>query len=225
MKKIIFIFLVLFCLTGCDNNVEFDFNEDIDAKVKFSFTVDDYKKYSGEKNLSDNEAKSRIDAIIQFRNTFTDPYSELFEEKSFMNNGKYYNGVYEYTYTYSNFNDNYILNNCFEDFGVEEDDENIYILAKGKSNCAPFNLIVKADDRMISSNENEKDGNEYIWNVKESNNDVYIAISKVAINQENIIQPKEKTSLFSIMDLIYLVIALIIVIVTVILKKKNKESI
>ena len=47
---------------------------------------------------------------IQFRNAFTDPYSELFEEKSFMNNGKYYNGVYEYTYTYSNFNDNYILN-------------------------------------------------------------------------------------------------------------------
>ena len=61
MKKIIFIILVLFCLTGCDNNVELEFNEDIKAEVKFSFTVDDYKTHANEKNLTDKEAKSRID--------------------------------------------------------------------------------------------------------------------------------------------------------------------
>ena len=42
MKKIVFIFLMLFCLTGCANSVEFDFNEDIKAKVSLSFTLDEY---------------------------------------------------------------------------------------------------------------------------------------------------------------------------------------
>ena len=224
MKKIIFIVLVLFCLTGCDNNVELEFNEDIKAEVKFSFTVDEYKTHANEKNLTDKEAKSRIDSIIAFRNAFTDPYSELFEEKTYMNNGNYYNGIFEYTYTYENFNDNSVLNNCFEDFAVEENEESIYILAKGTSNCAPFKLVVKADNRMLSSNEHEKDDNEYIWNIKEKDNDIYMAISKIAIDQDNIVEPKDKAALFSGADLIYLLIALAIVVAVVVIKKKNKES-
>ena len=34
MKKIVFIFLMLLCLTGCDNSVEFNFDKDIKTKVK-----------------------------------------------------------------------------------------------------------------------------------------------------------------------------------------------
>lgn len=220
MKKIVIIFLLLFCLTGCANNVELDFNEDIKAKVSLSFTLDEYKTHSEEKNLSDAEAKSRIESLIEFRNAFTDPYSDLFEEKSFENNGKYYKGVYEYTYTYSNFNDNSVLNNCFEYFGVEEDEESIYILAKGESKCAPFDLIVKADDRMLSSNENDKDGELYIWNIQKLNNDIYMAISKTAIDKT-----EKEHNLFSVMDIIYLLVALIIAIVALVLKKKIKNQI
>ena len=95
MKKLIFVFLMLFCLTGCDNSVEFDFNEDIKAKVSLSFTIDEYKERINEENLDDEEARSIIESMIEFRNAFTDPYSELFEEKSFMNNGKYYEGLFE----------------------------------------------------------------------------------------------------------------------------------
>ena len=94
MKKIVFIFFVIFLLTGCSNNVEFEFNEkDIKSKVSFSFTLDEYKAHLNEPNLSDSEAKSRIESIINFRNAFTDPYSDLFEEKSYMNNGRYYQGI------------------------------------------------------------------------------------------------------------------------------------
>ena len=32
MKKLVFIFLVLFCLTGCDNSVEFEFDEEVMMK-------------------------------------------------------------------------------------------------------------------------------------------------------------------------------------------------
>jgi len=224
MKKIVFIFLMLLCLTGCDNSVEFDFNEDIKAKVSLSFTLDEYKVRLDEQNLDDEEVKSRIESIIDFRNAFTDPYSDLFEEKSFVNNGKDYNGVYEYTYTYSNFNDNSVLNNCFEYFGVQEEKNNLYIFAKGKSKCAPFKLIVKADDRMLSSNENIKNGNLYIWNIQELNNDIYMVISKTAISNPTISKTKAESSFFNVMDLIYLVIALIIGVVAFILNKKFKES-
>lgn len=229
MKKLVFIFLLLFCLTGCDNSVELDFSEDIQAKVSLSFTLDEYKARLDEPNLDDEEVKSRIESMIGFRNAFTDPYSDLFEEKSFENNGNSYNGVYEYTYTYSNFNDNSVLNNCFEYFGVQEDKNKLYIFASGQSKCAPFKIIVKADDRMVSSNENVKDGNNYIWNIQESNNDIYMTISKTTINKNTTSktttsEKKEKSSLFSAIDLIGFVIAIIIVVVVLLLNKKFKES-
>lgn len=219
MKKIVIIFLMLFCLTGCANSVEFDFDKDIKTKVSLSFTLDDYKAHIDEKNISDAEARSRIEALIDFRNAFTDPYSDLFEEKSFVNNGRNYKGVYEYTYTYSNFNDNSVLNNCFEYFGVEEEDDSLYIFASGESKCAPFKLIVKADDRMLSSNEDDKKENEYIWNVKELNNDIYMVISKTTISET-----KAKPNFFNVMDLICIVIALIIGVAAFIINKKFKES-
>ena len=222
MKKIVFIFLMLFCLTGCANSVEFDFNEDIKAKVSLSFTLDEYKVRLAEPNLKDEEVRSRIESIIEFRNAFTDPYSELFEEKSFATNGKNYKGVYEYTYTYTNFSDNSVLNNCFENFGVQEDKEKIYIFAEGKSKCAPFKLIVKAEDRMVSSNENSKDGNLYIWNIKELNNDVYMVISKATLSKPIIVS--EKSSFLGVMDLVCLIIAVIIGVVVFVLNKKFKES-
>ena len=222
MKKIVFIFLMLFCLTGCANSVEFDFNEDIKAKVSLSFTLDEYKARLAEPNLKDEEVRSRIESIIEFRNAFTDPYSELFEEKSFATNGKNYKGVYEYTYTYTNFSDNSVLNNCFENFGVQEDKEKIYIFAEGKSKCAPFKLIVKAEDRMVSSNENSKDGNLYIWNIKELNNDVYMVISKATLSKPIIVS--EKSSFLGVMDLVCLIIAVIICVVVFVLNKKFKES-
>ena len=124
-------------------------NEDIKAKVSLSFTLDEYKARLAEPNLKDEEVRSRIESIIEFRNAFTDPYSELFEEKSFATNGKNYKGVYEYTYTYTNFSDNSVLNNCFENFGVQEDKEKIYIFAEGKSKCAPFKLIVISSSLML----------------------------------------------------------------------------
>lgn len=219
MKKIVFIFLMLLCLTGCDNSVEFNFDKDIKTKVSLSFNLDEYKARLDEKNLSDEEVKAQIESMIDFRNAFTDPYSDLFEEKSFVNNGKNYKGVYEYTYTYSNFNDNSILNNCFENFGVEEDKDRLYIFAEGKSKCAPFKLIVKADDRMISSNENVKDGNLYIWNIEEQNNDIYMSISKTTTNKTEI-----EPSYFNVMDLICCLVALVIGAVVFVLNKKFKES-
>ena len=219
MKKIVFIFLMLLFLTACNNSVELEIDEDIKTKVNLSFTLEEYKAHSNEPNLSDAEARARIQSIIEFRNAFTDPYSDLFEEKSFATNGKQYKGVYQYTYTYSNFNDNSILNNCFESFGVKEEEGSLYIFAEGKSKCAPFKLIVKTDDRMISSNEDNKDGNQYIWNVKETNNDIYMAISKTIVNK-----PKANPNPFNVADLICCVIALLIGGIVFVINKKFKES-
>lgn len=219
MKKIVFIFLMLFFLTGCANSVELDFKEDIKARINLSFTLDEFKARLNEPNLSDAEAKSRIESIRSFRNAFTDPYSDLLEEKNFGNNGRKYVGVYEYTYSYSNFYDNSVLNNCFESFGVKEDKERLYVFAEGKSKCGPFKLIVKADDRMISSNENSKDENQYVWNVKEENNDIYMAISKTTKTKI-----KVEPSSFNVVDVICCVVALGIGVVAFVFNKKYKES-
>ena len=225
MKKLVFIFLLLFCLTGCANSVELDIAEDIKTKVSLSFTLEEYKTSLSDSNLTDEEVKSRIDSMFDFRHAFTDPYSDLFEEKSYENNGNSYSGVYEYTYTYSNFNDNSVLNNCFEYFGVQEDKNRLYIFATGKSTCAPFKLIVKADNRMVSSNENSKDGNAYIWDVKEKDNDISIIISKTVIKEPTVKQEaKTETKTFNAVDIVGIVIAIIVVIVALFVNKKFKES-
>ena len=67
---------------------------------------------------------------------------------------------------------------------------------------------------MLSSNEDRKINNEYIWNITEENNDVYMTISKEKVD----------SSSFSIWNLIYLIIILILGIVVFAINKKMKES-
>ena len=75
---------------------------------------------------------------------------------------------------------------------------------------------------MVSSNENSKDGNLYIWNIKELNNDVYMVISKATLSKPIIVS--EKSSFLGVMDLVCLIIAVIICVVVFVLNKKFKES-
>ena len=82
---------------------------------------------------------------------------------------------------------------------------------------------------MLSSNENVKDGNKYVWNVKESNNDIYMTISKTTINEKTpskkpTKEKEKKSSTFDVIDIIGIVVALIVGVVVFIVNKKFKES-
>ena len=215
MKKIIFIVLITILLTGCSNSINFDFKDNITTEVKLSFSLDEYKYYSNRNStkFSNNEETiSSINAIRNDREAFITGNNNLFFEKYFTNNGNSYSAVYNYTYTYSNFSKNYLLNNCFEYFGVEEDAENIYVYLSGRSLCAPFNINIRAVDRMINNNAYSVNNGQYTWQVKETNNNIYFLISKEKINSQSI----------DMLYVIYFILGMSIAFVVLIFSKKKR---
>lgn len=197
MKKILFIFLIMFFLTGCDNSITIDFKDNINTKIDLSFTLNEYNNYS---EIDEREELiSSIEAIRNDKEAFINGNGELFIEKSFTNTNDYYNASYEYNYNYYNFKDNSVLHTCFDYFGTTEDVDNIYISIKGKSKCSRFKLVVKGEDRIISSNA-KKVNDEYIWNIQEENNDIFLAVSKNKVSNNT----------FNVWNTIYFIMALII---------------
>lgn len=215
MKKIILMFFMIFLLTGCNNSVSLNFNDNIDAQIDLSFTLSEYKAYSANKSnvfTDDEEARSSIDAIRYDNEAFDSNNGALLNEKKFITDGNNYSASYEYTYTYSNFVHNSVLNNCFDYFGVENDDNAIYVKLKGNSSCGPFKLNVRAKDRMINNNATNINGDEYIWNINTTNNNVYFAISKTANNSSSI----------SMLYVIYFIIGIALAYIAYIFKKKKR---
>jgi len=78
-----------------------------------------------------------------------------------------------------------VLSSCFEYFLVDEDDNAIYVSLSGKSICAPFELNVIAQNRMIKNNATSNINNKYTWNINYDNNDIYMAISKNKLDSQS----------------------------------------
>ena len=212
MKKILIVVLFVFILTGCNNVVSVDFNSNIDTKINVSFTLDEYKQYSG--SLSDREnLDEEIDAIISEMRPISDNYDEMFKENSMNRNGYTYTGEFEYTYNYANFRYSELFNRCFDSFVVDEEDNLIHIFLKGDSICAPFTLKVKAVDRMLNNNADSSNKGEYTWEVKKEDNEIKFDISK------NPIEP----SGLSTKSIIYVIIAIIMGIAAFIFSGKLKK--
>ena len=216
MKKIILI-LTLLLLTGCANTVSINFNNDINMNVKLSFTLEEYRYYlnrNSNETLSKEEASSAITALrTDELDAFIEGNSDTFKEKRYSLVDENYNLEYEYTYNYSNFDNNSILNKCFENFNYVEDNDNIYINISGKSICSPFKLSIKADNKMIANNADKKVNNEYLWNVLENNNNIYMTISKNNIKSSN--------TLYIILFMFAIILSFVLVVIR---NKYNKNN-
>lgn len=213
MKKLLIVLLFTLILTGCNNTISLDFNDKIDAKIELSFSLGDYMNHVNEPTNKEN-LKYSIDAIVSEARPLNNSYDELFTTAILNNTGDNYTGEYAYSYTYSNFKNNTILERCFENVIYEEDDNTIHILLNGDSICAPFKLKIKSDNRMILNNSTEKVKGEYVWDVKDKENDIRFDISK------NIVESKE----FKISNIIYIVLVVILIILIYLFNKKVKNS-
>ena len=209
MKKCI---IILFCfiLVGCTNKITLDFNDKIDAKIEFSFSEREYKILKGDSE----DISGEVEAIMNEIRPIKDSYDEVFEEVRYSDENNNYSGEYKYTYTYDNFKDNDLFKRCFEYAAVEEDDKTIFVYLKGSSECSPFELRVKANNRMLSNNAIDKESDEYIWNVEKENNDIHFNISKTKIGNR----------LFTLTNIFYFVLAVAIAFGIYYLKNKNKKT-
>ncbi len=214
MKKIFILFISILLLTGCNNEIEIDFDNDIQTKINLSFSLNDYNKYTDNK-LNNEELKMLVESIYSEARPINDSYDELFKINKSNIKGNNYDLEYGYNYTYSNFKNNALFKRCFDNAVIEDDNNKIYVYLYGESKCGPFKLKIKSNDRMLNNNSDETSNNEYIWNVKEDNNEIRFNISKSVVDSK-----KGITS-----NVILIIISICIIIFAFILKNKNKRQI
>ena len=216
MKKILIV-IMCFILVGCTNSISLDFNSKVDADVKFSFTASEFIKHQGSEEYAEYnnaEIAEEIEAIINEARPIKDNYDELFEEVKYDSKDDKFEGEYKYKYTYDDFVNNTIFTKCFEYSAVEEVNNSLYVYLKGKSDCAPLELRVKASGRMVSDNANKKSKGEYIWEVKEKDNDIQFKISR----------SRKISKLFSFSNFFYIILAVGAVFGIIYLNKKTKKQ-
>lgn len=231
MKKILFSILAIFIITGCSNNVVYEFKDnEIYSTVEIEFNEaefeDNYNKYSGEGDIFVN-SDSTIKMIESFYNSFSvvafqdysskmvyyTPVSLIQEDNKFIYN-------YDFKFNYDNFKENYYFKECFEYFTSYEDGEYYYYKLSGNLTCANmknFKIKVKSNNRMINSNsDNIKDG-VHIWNVENDGNDIFFAVSK-EVGKIN-----DNKNVVSTISIIGFVILVIFTVLSIVIYKKSKS--
>ena len=229
MKKLLLIFIILFVVTGCTNNIIYEFEEDyIKSTIELGFSTEEFEEYNNLTGGHANEEFQNESTLEDFINktyessgviaTVEDNEVEYYEstEKEKKDNQYYYE--YKYNYTYDNFEKNYYLNECFQHFIVTDDEKYIHYNISGDFTCEnmdSFTLKVKAQDKEIVSNADNKNDGFHIWKIENENNDIVFSISKAK---------KEETSIFGTVHIIGLVLLIILGVLGFLIYKFTNKS-
>ena len=230
MKKLLLIFIMLFIVTGCNNNVIYEFEKDsIKSTIELKFNQEEFKTYYKSTGGHADEEFKDTESVNDFINKLQqgtdliaiveDNKVEYYENTKKEQKDKEYLYEYQYNYTYDNFEKNYYLNDCFEHFITTEDNDYVHYKLSGDFTCEnmdSFILKVKAKDKNIVSNADETKDDYHIWDIEKENNDITFSISKAE---------KTKTSVFSTVHIIGLVLLAILGIIGLVLYKLiNKDK-
>ena len=190
MKKMLFVLLSIFALTGCTNTITYDFKEGvIESTIVSEFTDAEYVTYINQSQDHDFKLQLKdADTNIQIEYVDSTPAAywsgnkvEFYEQNGLdyeTNNNK---ASYKYTFNYENFKNNYFLDKCFESFVNYESKGYVYYEISGKFTCdnpETVKIKVKSDYKIIESNSDETNKGEHVWNVKMNNNSIKFGISK-----------------------------------------------
>ena len=147
MKKRLGILFILFILTGCTAN----YNLNIEGN-----TITE--NISGTVSKSEYEIKSSDTSENEIYSFLNNDQNALFDSDSVYlrtidDKGNKIN--YNFTYTYNNnFNKSNIINTCFENHLVEENDEYLYVRLSGKFYCKyadKININVTSNNAVIET--------------------------------------------------------------------------
>ena len=216
MKKIILLFICVFCLTGCTLNYEIDFgrtmiNESISAELdgniyEIASTIDGDGFY-----LEKEIVEGKIPALKEYKAYYSRKINVV-KDKSLVD--------LDYQYSYNNYENSYILHRCFEDVYVKNNDDSLYVSLGGNFKCFKeddVRIKVSSIYDVVKHNADEVTDDYYIWDIKlaEDDNKIELYISKEISN-------KEEKSSFPIKTIIAVLLAIIgIIIIFINRKLKN----
>lgn len=227
MKKIILIFLSIILLSGCDINYNINItNNKISTDLDLSVSETDYKNYN------DNQEEKLSATLYEYFDereilAFDDMNYKDFYNKKVSKNGRSLDVNYTYKYTYLDFYKSSLLNTCFEDFIVLNEDNYFYVKAFGKFNCYydDTKINIKTDRKVINSNHDSYKDGVYTWNIdrdKSNNVNIIFQVDKENHFVEDDISIKKENGidLLTIVGIILGIGALVIL--GIIMKKQNK---
>ena len=226
VKRIILLISSILLLTGCSVNAVYDFSGDsISSNIDVKFDVNDFIIYEnkvwGEEADYDLSANNMIDQMYNDSNVnavidSNKIYNKILHKKEEYN----HQFLYNYNFSYKDFENNYIFKNCFDHFITIEKDDNYYYYLTGNFKCIfdkNIYLKIKGNKVYDSNSTNVKNG-VHTWNIKEKDNDISFVISKNVIDKP-LISKKNHT-----IDIIMIVIVCLLALVTFILLKRVKNN-
>lgn len=137
-----------------------------------------------------------------------------------IDNGKSFDFNYVY---HGNYNQSNVINSCFENHIIEENDDYYYIKLSGKFSCLYSNKIdinVTCNYKVLDNNAKKVNGNKYTWTIDNSNNvDITLTVSKT-IKYEG----STKARIFSTFQIIGFIVFTVLVVITYALYKRKNSS-
>ncbi len=181
--KIFLLLTIIFCCSGWtgmytlkeENNA---FNENI--LYEFEYNVEEEaKKYF---SISDGEF---FESNLVYNDIYAIPGKALYTRT--INSSNTSTVALNYTYSsFASFRKAKYASICFEKYNTEETNEYFYINLIGEYNCQGKGIeqISLITSKKLEGNYNAKEGNKYIWNILDTNNNIEIKIYKEVIGVE-----------------------------------------
>lgn len=208
MKKIIILFFLCIALTGCSVNYTLDFNED-EIKENIVLNFDENirniaSKINGDGLYLEKElVENRIPALNNAKGFYLKNIN-IKESKSIV--------TLNYTYSYENLINSYIVNKCFEKTIFVNGDESYSFELSGAFTCfdqEDINIKISSKYKVINNNASSHKDGYYIWKLKRSDktHNIRFLISKTKLETEK--EPMQFGS-FKIITLIIILLGSII---------------
>lgn len=221
MKKIIFLFICAFLLTGCQMDYKLEFkNDKINEIIIGEFEGDIIelaKEIDGDSLYFEKElAEENIYALTD---------SEAFYEKEIVVKDNKSIATLKYEYDYESFQKSYLIDRCFDDYYFIDDEEYYYINLTGEFSCFhndDIQIKVTSDKKVISHNADKYKDGVYIWDLKlaEDQHDIIFQISKTISAEEKFVENG-----FNIFPIIgHILFAILIFMIFIIKKRFNKDE-
>lgn len=218
MKKKIILILSLLVLSGCTINYNLDYTEE----GMIETITGNVTKAESEVKDSDSGLNIYYNLINEPQKVFID--SEELYNKNIIENKKDYE--YNVTNKYNNNLDkSTIINYCFKEFNIEDEEDYYRIHLGGKFYCLyadKINVNISSDYAVISSNANKTKDNTYTWILNDENDSIDITFSK-NIKYVGTTKSRGISSTFRIVCFIVLVV--LSSLAYILYKKKNSSEI
>lgn len=223
MKKKVLIFISIILFTGCTANYNLEIDND-----SFMETIT-FPMLKSETSYDEVNEQKEIEVFAT-----TDSEEKKVYDSNITEDTNYYYLNYTYKHDITSLKKNYFINRCYDNFEVDETDDEIVLSTDDQFNCiymddgagldsAQINITTKL--KVLENNADKVSGNTYTWNIDAGNyqnKPIKIKVKR-DFDVKSSLKKNEASYFSGIIALSILIVCLIIFIFIKIKEKKNNK--